>query len=115
MQQEMNFTGQQKRDRGIKRAIDNANDKVENWSGLAYIFLKDYIRTHKEFMAEQVRMASIGRVPDPPSKRAWGVIIVRAKKQGLIERVGFRNVTNSKAHCTPATVWKRKYEERLFE
>jgi len=53
---------------GIKRAEQNANDKHKNWSGLAYLFLLAYINDgHNEFMAEQVRNASRGIVPEPPS------------------------------------------------
>ena len=101
------FTGQELRDRGIKQSEDNANDKHENWSQQAYDFLLIYIKFHHQFLAEDVRTDSnfLG-VPEPPSKRAWGGIIVRAKKAGLIKSIGFRSVKNPKAHCTPATLWE---------
>ena len=57
-------------------------------------------------MTEDVRLASEKEIPMPPSNRAWGGIVVRASKAGLISRVGFSNVKNAKAHKTPATVWK---------
>lgn len=101
------FTGADLRDKGIKVAITNVNTKVPNWSEIAYGFLIGYIRFHREFMAEDCREASKGIVPEPPSKRAWGAVIVRAKIEGLIKSVGFRNVTNAKAHRTPASVWQR--------
>ena len=103
--------GSQLRDKGIKQAIDNANDTHDKWSDKAYKFLLDYIkygegRDQYEFMTEDVRMASEGEIPKPPSNRAWGGIILRAVRAGLISRVGFSNVKNVKAHKTPATVWK---------
>ena len=101
------FTGQQLRDKGISQAVDNADNNSENWSGKAYQFLLSYIKQNREFMAEDVRLASVGIVDAPPSSRAWGGIIVRAVKAGLIQRVGFRNVSNAKAHCTPASLWGR--------
>jgi|ETNvirome_6_1000_1030641.scaffolds.fasta_scaffold33731_1 hypothetical protein len=94
------------RDRGIKIALDNADSTHDKWSDKAYNFLKDYIKSHREFMAEDVRMASEEEVPIPPSKRAWGGVVLRASKAGLIRRVGFSNVKNLKAHGTPATVWR---------
>ena len=93
------------RDEGIKQALQSAEDKAENWGEQAYSFLLEYIKTHTEFMAEEVRVASSGIVPEPPSKRAWGGVIVRARKNNLIESKGFSLVSNPKAHRTPATLW----------
>jgi len=98
--------GSQLRDKGIKQAINNADDTHEKWSEKAYKFLTDYIKSHHEFMTEDVRVASEKKIPIPPSNRAWGGIILRASKAGLITRVGFSSVKNVKAHRTPATVWR---------
>ena len=98
--------GTQLRDKGIKQAIDNADDTHERWSEKAYKFLTNWIKTQYEFMTEDVRLASEKEIPKPPSNRAWGGVILRAAKAGLINRVGFSNVKNAKAHRTPATVWR---------
>ena len=98
--------GSQLRDKGIKQAINNANDTHEKWSEKAYKFLTDYIKSHHEFMTEDARLASEKEIPLPPSNRAWGGIILRAVKAGLITRDRFSNVKNAKAHKTPATVWR---------
>ena len=98
--------GSQLRDKGIKKAVDNANDTHEKWSDKAYKFLVDYIKSHQEFMTEDLRLDSEKEIPKPPSNRAWGGIILRAVRAGLIHRVGFSNVKNVKAHRTPATVWR---------
>lgn len=97
-------SGRELRDLGIKKAIYNANENY-NWSELAYKFLVLYTKSNKEFMAEQVRRASIGIVPLPPSNRAWGAIFVQASKSKIIKRIGYKEVTNPKAHRTPATLW----------
>lgn len=97
--------GQELRDLGIKKALDNAN-KVFDWAELAYKFLLIYTKSNKEFMAEEVRAASIGIVPEPPSNRAWGGVFVHASKSKLIKRIGYKQVTNPKAHRTPATLWE---------
>lgn len=100
------FSGERLRDIGITMAGVNADRVSENWTDKAYRFLLSYMAKNKEFMAEDVRGASTGIIEDPPSKRAWGGIFVRAVKAGLIRRKGFQNVKNSKAHCTPATLWE---------
>lgn len=94
------------RDEGIQKAIDSANREVKNWSDVAYGYLLGYIRNHNEFMIEDIRVSSEGLVPEPPSKRAWGGIAVKAAKNGFIKRKGFQSVKNVKAHKTPATLWE---------
>jgi hypothetical protein len=100
------FLGKQLRDNGIYQSMENADSKGNKWTYYAYQFLLYYIKSNKEFMAEDVRIASNGIVDNPPSQRAWGGIFVRAVKAGLIKRKGFMNVKNAKAHCTPATLWE---------
>ena len=97
--------GNQLRDKGIKQALESAENETENWGNLAYNFLLHYIKTNKEFMTEDVRIASFESVPQPPSNRAWGYVVVRAKKNDLITRKGYSCVKNPKAHRTPATLW----------
>jgi hypothetical protein len=104
MQTEL-FTGRELRDIGINRAVDHANNEILNWSEIAYDFLKKYILRSGEFMAEDVINASSGIVPKPPDTRAWGAVIVRAKKDHIIKSLGFQSVKNPQAHRRPATVW----------
>ena len=99
------FEGSRLRDIGINLAVENANVKSRNWQDIAYSFLLEYIKTNDVFMAEDVRIASDGIVPIPPSKRAWGIIFVTAKKNKVIKSIGFKTVQNPKAHRTPATLW----------
>jgi len=98
--------GTELRDKGIKKALDNANNTHNKWSEKAYNFLLKYIKYQDEFMTEDVRVASEKAIPKPPNNRAWGSVILRASRSGLINRVGFANVKNAKAHKTPASVWR---------
>jgi hypothetical protein len=100
------FTSQQNRDKGIEQALKHANEVQPLWSEKAYNCLLRFIQWNDEFMTEDLREFASLSLPEPPSNRAWGGIIVRAVKNGLIERKGFKNVKNAKAHCTPATLWK---------
>jgi len=99
-------TGEQLRDAGMKQAVDHADQVHERWSDKAYAFLLAYLRSGMEFMAEDVRAASEGIVPEPPSKRAWGSIIRRAAKAGLIRKIGCCHVKNPGAHMANANRWK---------
>jgi hypothetical protein len=100
------FKGRELRDAGIKRALDRANSKTEIWSELAYLFLLQNIKTGDRFMVEEIRVKGIGIVPEPPSNRAWGGIILRAIKEGVIVNDGYGKVKNPSAHCTPAAIWR---------
>lgn len=95
----------QARDKGIEQAEKHANQVHTDWSERAFEFLKSFIETNKKFLAEDVRFHSIGKVESPPSQRAWGSVIVRAAKEGLIRRVGYEQVKNVKAHRANASVW----------
>ena len=100
-------TGTELRDQGMKKAVDHADAVIDNWSETAYRFLLMFLQHRSMFMTEEVREASAKIIPEPPSLRAWGSVIVRAAKSGHIQRAGYKNVKNAKAHSTPATVWKR--------
>lgn len=106
MQTEILFTGRQLKEAGMNLAIENANSKINGWSEKAYTFLQSFIRNNQTFLTEDLREHSKGIIEEPPSLRAWGGIVSRASKNGLIKRIGFENVKNVKAHCTPATLWQ---------
>lgn len=101
------FEARKERDQGIERAVVHADQVNEGWSEKAYQFLKRFLSIHVgTFQAEEVRSyAAQMDFPLPPSARAWGAVIVRAAKEGLISGVGYKAVRNKKAHATPARVW----------
>lgn len=108
-QSEIDFSvtrARERRDEGIKQSEDSANDLHANWSDTAYDFLKGYIKINPVFQVEDVRFASQGIVKAPKSQRAWGAVILRAAREGLIWQDGFKKVKNVKAHRTPAALWK---------
>jgi hypothetical protein len=102
------MNGTELMEQGIKQAVDNANNVNEGWSDVAYNFLLEFIDYYwfDTFMTEEVRAHAHGVVPVPPSKRAWGGIIRKAVKEGLIKRDSYKSVKNPKAHSTPATLWR---------
>jgi len=106
-QRELEF-GRIARDKGIKRAIDNANAVERDWEEMAYDFFVNVFLKHTKgaFQCEDYRAACKGIVPDPPSLRAYGGIITRAKHAGLIRKAGPpKPVKNPKAQMAFAAVW----------
>ena len=98
--------GKTLRDRGIEKAVTNAESKHPNWKKKALEYLLSY--PENRFMTEQVReWAHDHGLPKPPHARAWGAVIVAAKKLGYIEFIRYESVVNPKAHMTPASVWRR--------
>jgi len=102
---------------GIQAALNHANAVHTNWSDQAYQFLKKYIESNTEFMAEDVRNASVGIVPQPPSLRAWGGVMRRAIMEGLISKAGIKTVKNIKAHRANANSYKseRVKHDRVYK
>lgn len=105
-------SGEDLRDEAIQRALDHADQEAEKWSDHAYEFLLKYMEEHPTFMTEDVRLASSGIIPEPPSQRAWGGIVRRASQAGLIMSTRTQSVKNPAAHCANAAVWSVNYELR---
>jgi len=103
------FKGIEERDAMIAKALGNADQKnpgVRKWSDRALEFVKIY-NEKSSFLTEDVRVwAHEQGLPEPPSARAWGGVMVRAARAGIIKNSGlFDLVKNKKAHRTPATIW----------
>ncbi|OFE11416.1 hypothetical protein PHACT_12735 [Pseudohongiella acticola] len=103
----LDFTsGQSRRDAGMNAALDNADFDSKGWSDKALGFVRSF--PSAQFQTEDVRQYATNHgLPVPPSARAWGAVITRAARLGIIRRVGYRPVSNANAHCTPAAVWER--------
>jgi hypothetical protein len=109
----MKKTGIQLRDAGMQLALFNADDKVPGWPDQARRYLERFIheKPFLKFQAEDVRAWAYGEgLPVPAHGRAWGSVITKAKRDGLIRFVGYENVTNPRAHSTPASVWRANNE-----
>jgi len=96
----------QQRDAAIHRAVEHADAVEPSWSDRAYAFLTDYLRTHATFTTEQVRDAAAGIVNEPPSRRAWGAVTLRAVRAGWIVREGYVNANDPKVHMNVVTLWR---------
>ena len=102
----MDFTGSQLAEIGMNAAVQHAERTIPDWSKQAYNFACHYCRTHAKFMAEDMRNASDGIVPEPPHTRAWGGVIRRLLNNGIIRCIGTAKVKNVTAHSANASVWE---------
>lgn len=103
--------GERRKQTGMDKAVDHANAVVESWFEKTYQASLRFISFHPlcyRFMTEELRSWLLERnlVEAPPSDRAWGAITVRLRRDGYIRSNGFAQVTNPKAHRTPASVWQ---------
>jgi len=90
---------------GAAQAERHANETAPGWSDRAFEALCAFVQQHTgKFQAEDVRNWA-QHVPPAPSNRAWGSVILKAAKAGIIKAVGYERVNNPQAHATPATVW----------
>lgn len=100
--------GKVARDEGMNRAVDNANVTTPKWSDLVYDAFHEYVRSLKKytkFQTEDFREWLGDRIAEPPSKRAFGAITMRAARAGIIKHVGYAHVKNPKAHRANSAVW----------
>ena len=100
--------GKELRDAGIAQSEKHANEEIPGWSDMAFGFLISFLeRNSHEFMVEDVRKEAEGIVPYSHTERAWGSVILKASRRGLVKHLGYKQVDNPNAHKTPASVWQK--------
>jgi hypothetical protein len=108
LQPKLPFTATQLRDTGMKMALEHAEQITESWGDKCFELLKQYLELNREkFLTEYFRTwcETGNRIAEPPSKRAYGGVMSRAARAGLIRSTGYAPTSNPKAHCAPTNVW----------
>ena len=101
------------RDIGMQQAVDHAERVEPGWKESAYRYLENFLTYAgrygiKSFMAEDIRAwAHQNGLNRPPHNRAWGSVIMKAAKRGLIVKIGIGQVKNPAAHSANAAIWRR--------
>jgi hypothetical protein len=103
--------GARLRDDGIDRAVAHADRVTPKWSQMAYEELRAFL-IHTglhEFTSEHVRdFAEAWGFVSPPDKRAWGGVMMRAARAGLIRKTRrFTPSMNPNSHKMPKALWVR--------
>lgn len=99
-------TGRKLAEDGAQRAADHADRVIASWSERAGDALTAFVKSGAEFTSEDVReYAEQAGLPAPPDGRAWGAVILRARKAGLIRLVRYSPGRNPVCHSRPMAVW----------
>lgn len=100
-------TARQLRDAGMQQAIDHADTEAPTWSERAFRFTKAFAIMNKRLTSEGVRQyAERCGLPKPPDGRAWGAVMIRAVRAGIIAKIGYTTALDPKVHCNPVTLWQ---------
>ena len=92
------------RHRKATEATEKATADIPQWADLAYAFLCRFaVEREQPFLTEELRYRSRGHVPQPENPAAWGGVVLRAARAGVIVRAGWSTATRS-AGVKP--VWK---------
>lgn len=106
-QQSLDF-GRTLKEAGMKRSLATAERVNPGWGEKCFAWLKVFIADQEgPFKVEAFREWGKNVIPSPPSLRAFGPIVSRAKKEGLIKHVGYTQVENPKAHRATSSLWQR--------
>jgi hypothetical protein len=95
------FTGLELGHAMAEIAADHAG---EDWKDRAYSAFLAFAATKKTFITEEAREAC--DVGEPPDRRAWGAIALRAKREGRIKAIGFANAKDRAVHGNVVTLWE---------
>lgn len=100
--------GRQLKEKGIQRAVDNAERVNPGWKEKCYELFKRFVVGQvKPFKVEAFREAVKEQLEEPPHLRAFAFVVVKAKKEGLIKHVGYTQVDNPTSHRANCSLWQR--------
>ena len=90
-------------------ARDTALEQVEHnaepeWKDEAWAWLVRYLEQHPTFFPDDVWAAGC---PEPREARAFGPLVLKASKQGLIVKTSERR-QRTRGNCAEAGVWASK-------
>lgn len=108
----MELSGSALRDLGMQQAQDHAEAVNPGWSERAMAMLVRYLKQMQDtqFQNEDFRVwAEREGLATPPHLRAYGSIMAKARKAGMIRAVGYEAVDNPTAHQAFARVWEKTY------
>lgn len=109
LQHEMNL-GEELAKAGAATAAAHAESQSAGWLARATGLAEQFVINHVDlpsFQAIELRAyAEANGLPSPPDARAWGHVMRRLKKNGVIESVGTGKSSDPKQHNGFITEWK---------
>lgn len=90
---------------GMHQAADHAERVEPGWADGAFAALCDFVRDNAApFTIEEMRARVL--VASPTDERAWGGVVMRASRAGVIVRAGFAPAVSS--HGSPKPLWRAR-------
>lgn len=82
--------------------MDRAELAAGPWNDEAFAFVRTYLEAHAELFCDDLWAAGLS---EPPNAKALGPVILRAAREGLMEKSGnYRPSVSS--HGIPKPVWR---------
>lgn len=79
---------------------------TDQWKEKAMKLLMEFATYGKEFITEDFRLWLNGKLEQPKELRAFGGLMVRAKKAGLIKSTGkYTTMKSEHSHSCPKIIW----------
>lgn len=106
----MNTTQQAEAARAFGMALAeykaSKDDPRWNSDAMAAVFLYCTAHPGREFLTEDVRVfcAALDLADTPANEKAWGPIIRKAAKDGIIKKVGYAQARSS--NMSPKVLWR---------
>lgn len=94
---------------GARRAVEHANRELFGWEDEALGWVREAVKRMHSFTTGYVRdIATLGGFRDAPDSRAWGAVMRRAAKEGVVRATNrFANTNRRSSHGRPERVWER--------
>lgn len=94
-----------RRDEGMRRVAEHAEQVIPDWGDLAYESLETFVGLNDgKFLAEQfIAWAADHGLPIHDT-RAFGSVMTRAVRRGLITKVGYSSENTN--NCSPKPLWR---------
>ena len=93
----------------IERAATAQDRRSPNWQDRAIGLLSLYLIHNDTFITEDFRIwATCNGLDAPKEPRAYGAVMIRAKKAGMIRSTGeYRQMKSEQSHSCPKMVWAK--------
>jgi hypothetical protein len=97
-----------RRDTGMALAVEKADRDHEGWSHDAIEVVRQFCKSHgagHQFLAEDIRLyaETLELLERPENERAWGAVMQRAAREGIIRKVGYAPARTS--NLSPKVLW----------
>lgn len=90
--------------RGMEASAAHAERETPSWQDQAYEHLLSVVAKGVDFIAPDVRRTFQG--PAAPTAYAWGAVLQRANRAGVIVRAGTTFYGDETMHTQNVTVWR---------